>query len=152
VGYAPALAVLRSFADQASGLFEASQPEASAWRRRAALLAEPSYAAVPELAKALRMLAAEKFARMVAFLRGGAGRRVRTNNHVERMNRALRLYEKARYKWRSARSKVRFVCLLIDRRWGERARRWRGDGGVAAPAEWRAGAGRGTPGEGGRAA
>jgi len=154
VGYAPALAVLRSFADEASRLFEASQPEQAAWRRRAALLGEAPYRAVPELAKALGMLAEEKFAKMVAFLRAGAGRGVRTNNHVERMNRALRLYEKARYKWRTARSKVRFVCLLIDRRWGERARRWQGDGGAATPtaAAGRAGAGRGRPGEGGRAA
>src|SRR5207253_1196209 len=85
--------------------------------------------------KALRMLSAEKFAKMIAFVRGGAGRRVRTNSHVGRMNRVLRLYEKARYQWRGARSKVRFVCLLIDRRWGEGVRRWaRGGSGAGRAA------------------
>jgi hypothetical protein len=77
---------------------------------------EAPYRAVPEPAKALATLAGEKFAKMVALLRAGGGRRVRANNHGGRMNRALRPYEKARYKWRQARSKVRFVCLLIDRR------------------------------------
>src|SRR5262249_58296414 len=48
LGYAPGLRVLRSFVDDVGRLFAAGQPEASAWRRRAALLAEPSYAAVPE--------------------------------------------------------------------------------------------------------
>jgi transposase-like protein len=132
--YAPALRVLRSFVDEVGRLFESSQSEAVAWRRHAALLAEPSYTAVPELAAALGMLRAEKFAKMIAFLRTGAGRRVRTNNHVERMNRVLRLYEKARYKWRGSRTKVRFVCLLIDRRWGKQVRRWLSGGGAARPA------------------
>ena len=79
---------------------------------------------VPELATALKMLEPEKFTKMIAFLRSGVGQRVRTNNHVERMNRWLRLYEKTRYKWRSARTKVRFVWLLVDRRWGAQARTW----------------------------
>jgi hypothetical protein len=38
------------------------------------------------------MLVAEKFAKMIAFLRSPVGQRVRTNNHVERMNRVLRLH------------------------------------------------------------
>lgn len=147
VAYAPGLRVLRSFVDDVGRLFGASPSEAVAWRRHAALVGAASYQAVPELAKALGMLAAGKFAKMIAFLRCGAGRRVRTNNHVERMNRVLRLYEKARYKWRGARTKVRFVCLLIDRRWGEKVRRWVGGGGGAGAA---APAGQGPPGpEGG---
>ena len=132
--YAPELRVLRSFVDEVGRLFESSQSEAGAWQRHAALLGRASYAAVPELAKALRMLVADKFAKMVAFLRMGAGQRVRTNNHVERMNRVLRLYEKTRYKWRTARAKVRFVCLLIERRWGEKVRRWQGGGSAAGSA------------------
>ena len=36
------------------------------------------------------MLPAEKFAKMIAFLQSPACRRVRTNNHVERVNRKLR--------------------------------------------------------------
>jgi transposase-like protein len=132
--YAPQLRVLRSFVDEVGRLFESSQSQAGAWRRQAALLGQASYAAVPELAKALRMLVAEKFAKMVAFLRIGAGQRVRTNNHVERMNRVLRLYEKTRYKWRTARAKVRFVCLLIERRWGAKVRHWQSGGSAAQSA------------------
>jgi hypothetical protein len=68
------------------------------------------------------MLAAEKFAKMIAFLKSPACRRVRTNNHVERVNRKLRYEEKARYRWRERRTTVRFLVLLLDRQWGrERA-------------------------------
>ena len=85
---------------------------------------ECSLGAVPELSTALKLLAPEPFAKMIAFLRSRVGQRVRTNNDVERMNRVLRLYEKIRYKWRSASTKVRFVWLLVDRRWGVPARAW----------------------------
>jgi hypothetical protein len=77
------------------------------------------------------MLAAARFAKMLAFLRSPVGSRVRTNNHVERMNRVLRLYEKSRYKWRTARTKVRCVWLIVERRWGDRVRVWAAGGGVA---------------------
>jgi hypothetical protein len=127
---APGLEVLRAFVDEMHRLFERGQTEATAWRRHAALLGRAAYAAVPELAKALVMLAAEKFAKMIAFLRSPVGCRVRTNNHVERMNRVLRLYEKSRYKWRAARTKVRFVWLLVERRWGQGVRVWAAGGGV----------------------
>jgi hypothetical protein len=126
----PGLGVLRAFVDEMHRLFERGQTEATAWRRHAALLGQAAYAAVPELAKALAMLAAEKFAKVIAFLRSPVGRRVRTNNHVERMNRVLRLYEKGRYKWRTARTKVRFVWLLVDRRWGQCVRVWVAGGGA----------------------
>jgi hypothetical protein len=127
---APGLEALRGFVDEMHRLFERGQTEAMAWRRQAALLGQAAYAAVPELAKALAMLAAEKFVKMIAFLRSPVGCRVRTNNHVERMNRLLRLYEKGRYKWRKARTKVRFVWLLVDRRWGQRVRMWAEGGGA----------------------
>ncbi len=71
------------------------------------------------------MLTAEQYTKMIAYLRSPVGSRVRTNNHVERMNRVLRLYEKSRYKWRQARSKVRFVWLLVERRWGQKVRVWK---------------------------
>ncbi len=71
----------------------------------------------PHLAKMLRMLAPEKFAKMIAFLRSPVGQRVRTNNHVERTNRPLRLLEKVRYKWRARRTIVRFVVLVFQLRW-----------------------------------
>ena len=70
-----------------------------------------------KLAKAIEGLGAEKFAKMIAFLRSAACRRVRTNNHVERVNRKLRYEEKARYEWRKRRTTVRFLVLLLDRYW-----------------------------------
>jgi hypothetical protein len=133
----PCLGVLREFVDEMHRLFERGQSEATAWRRHAALLGRAACAAVPELAKALEMLAAEKFTKMIAFLRSRVGQRVRTNNHVERMNRVLRLYEKSRYKWRTARTKVRFVWLLVERRWGQRVRVWAKGGGVGGRRERR---------------
>jgi Transposase len=134
--FAPALRTLRRFMDEVHRLFQPAQSEASAWRRQTALLSESAYQAVPELEKVLEMLEAAKFRQMIAFLHSPAGSRVRTNNHVERMNRVLRLYEKTRYKWRGPRNKVRFVCLLIDRRWGNKVRRWLAGGraSVVVPA------------------
>ena len=123
LSYLPELKTLREFVDRLGMLFEEGQGERTARRRHAALVADPSFLAVPELAKAIAALAAEKFAKMIAFLRSPACRRVRTNNHVERVNRKLRYEEKARYKWRSRRTTVRFLVLL-DRYWGqERANR-----------------------------
>ncbi len=72
---------------------------------------------MPELVKAVKKLGPEKFAKMIAFLGSAACRRMRTNNHVERINRKLRHEEKARYKWRSRRTIVRFMVLLLDRYW-----------------------------------
>ena len=128
---APRLRVLRDFVDAMHRLFERGQTEATAWRRHAALQGDVACRSVPELVKALAMLSTEKFRKMIAFLRGPVGSRVRTNNHVERMNRVLRLYEKSRYKWRAARTKVRFVWLLVERRWGQRVRVWAEGGGIA---------------------
>ena len=128
VNYLPELKTLGDFVDRLGMLFEEGQSEALAWGRHAALLGSGAFLAVPELAKAIGMLAAEKFAKMIAFLRSPACRRVRTNNHVERVNRKLRHQEKARYKWRKRRRIVRFLVLLLDRWWGqERAirNRWR---------------------------
>lgn len=117
--YLPELKTLRAFVDRLEMLFEEHQSESLAWGRHAALLRSGAFLAVPELAAALGMLEAEKFAKMIAFLRSPACRRVRTNNHVERVNRKLRHQEKARYKWRSRRRIVRFLVLLLDRWWGQ---------------------------------
>lgn len=56
-----------------------------------------AFQVVPELVAALEMLVPEKCAKMIAFLKSRACRRVRTKNHVERVNRALRHQEKARW-------------------------------------------------------
>lgn len=117
LSYLPELKTLRDFVDGLGMLLEEGQSEPRAWGRHAALVANQSFLAVPELAKAIDALAAEKFAKMIAFLKSPACRRVRTNNHVERVNRKLRYEEKARYKWRKRRTTVRFLVLLLDRYW-----------------------------------
>ncbi len=124
LSYLPELATLRDFVDRLGLLFEDGQSEATARRRHAALVSDRSFLAVPELAKAIGALGAEKFVKMIAFLKSRACHRVRTNNHVERVNRKLRYEEKARYRWRSRRTTVRFLVLLLDRCWKkERAAR-----------------------------
>ena len=100
-------------------LFDPAQNPHQARCRRAALVRVPEYQADADLARALAMLSAEKFEKMIAYLHSPAGRRVRTNNHVERVNRRLRYFEKVRYKWRRRRTIVRFVVLALDR-WRQR--------------------------------
>ena len=123
----PELKTLRDFVDRLEMLFQEDQSEVLAWGRQAALTSNRRFLAVPELAAAIAMLAPEKFAKMIAFLRSRACDRVRTNNHVERVNRKLRYQEKARYKWRKRRTIVRFMVLLWDRYWKQERRvrnRW----------------------------
>ena len=62
-------------------------------------------------------LDAAKFPKLMAYLKGPASQRVRTNNHVERTNRMFRFLEKVRYKWRRRRTLVRFVVLKLDVIW-----------------------------------
>ena len=113
--YLPALRGLRHFVLAVYGLFDPDQSPEQARSRRAALLATPEYLADPDLAKALGMLTPDNFEKMIAYLHSPAGQRIRTNNHVERVNRRLRHFEKVRYKWRRRRTIVRFVVLAIDR-------------------------------------
>ena len=125
--YLPELRALRNFVDKVSRLFDPEQSPHQAHCRRAALLANTVYAAIPELATAMKMLEGDKFDKMIAFLRtspaprAGASPRtrrqrppvIRTNNHVERTNRKLRFFEKSRYKWRRRKSIVRFVLMAF---------------------------------------
>ena len=53
LSYLPELKTLRDFVDGLGMLFEEGQSEASAWGRHAALMADRSFLAVPELAKAI---------------------------------------------------------------------------------------------------
>jgi hypothetical protein len=117
--YLPELAVLRRFADRMYWLFDSPKDFHQASCRRSALLREGAFQAVPELVKALAKLEPGKFAKMMAYLNNPASRRVRTNNHVERTNRLIRLLEKVRYKWRRRKTLVRFVVLMLDRFWTE---------------------------------
>ena len=122
LSYLPELVTLRRFADRVYWLFDAPKDFHQASCRRAAMVREGSFQAVPELAKALKQLGAEKFPKLMAYLASPVSRRVRTNNHVERTNRMFRLLEKVRYKWRRRRTLVRFVVLTLDSIWKERTR------------------------------
>lgn len=119
--YLPELAALRRFADRVYGLFDTPKDFHQASCRRAALVRDPAFRAVPELVKAMEQLDAEKFPKLLAYLDGPASRRVRTNNHVERTNRLFRFLEKVRYKWRRRRTLVRFVVLKLDEVWSHRS-------------------------------
>jgi hypothetical protein len=115
--YLPELGVLRRFADRIYWLFDTPKDLHQAGCRRAAILRDPVFRAVPELAKAMEQLDDTKFSKLMAYLKNPAHRRVRTNNHVERTNRMFRFLEKVRYKWRRRRTLVQFVVLKLDERW-----------------------------------
>lgn len=118
--YLPELATLRHFTDRIYWLFDTPKDLHQAGCRRAAVVRDATFQAVPELAKALEQLDEEKFPKLMAYLADPVSRRVRTNNHVERTNRMFRFLEKVRYKWRRRRTLVRFVVLTLDRIWKER--------------------------------
>ena len=117
--YLPELAILRRFADRIYWLFDTPKDFHQAGCRRAAILHDPAFRAVPELVKAIEQLDSEKFPKLMAFLKNPLSQRVRTNNHVERTNRMFRLLEKVRYKWRRRRTLVRFVALTLDEVWSK---------------------------------
>jgi transposase-like protein len=118
--YLPELATLRRFADRIYWVFDAPKDLHQASCRRAVIVRDPAFRAVPELVKALEQLGEEKFPKLMAYLNNPVSRRVRTNNHVERTNRMFRFLEKVRYKWRRRPTLVRFVVLTLDGIWGER--------------------------------
>ena len=115
--YLPELATLRRFADRIYWLFDTPKDFHQASCRRAAIVRDPAFRAVPELVKAMEQLDEEKFPKLMAYLNNPVSRRVRTNNHVERTNRMFRFLEKVRYKWRRRRTLVRFVVLTLDEVW-----------------------------------
>jgi transposase-like protein len=115
--YLPELATLRQFADRIYWMFDASKDFRQASCRRAAVVRDPVFQAVPELVKALKQLDEEEFPKLMAYLKNPLSRRVRTNNHVERTDRMFRLLEEVRYKWRRRRALVRSLVLTLDRIW-----------------------------------
>jgi transposase len=117
--YRPSLTVLRRFVDRIYWLFDTPKDAQQAGCRRAAIVRDPAFQAVPELVKAMEQRDEEKFAKLMAYLKDPVGRRVRTNNHVERTNRMFRFFEKVRYKWRRRRTLVRFVVMTLDVIWRE---------------------------------
>src|SRR4051794_8569811 len=116
--YLPELATLRRFADRIYWLFDTPKDFHQASCRRAAIVRDAAFLAVPELVKAMEQFSGEKFPKLVAYLKNPISQRVRTNNHVERTNRTMRFWEKVRYKWRRRRTLVRFVVLKLDDIWG----------------------------------
>jgi hypothetical protein len=117
--YLPELLTLRRFADRIYWLFDTPKDLHQAGCRRAAVVSDPAFRAVPELVKAMEQVDAEKFLKLMAYLKNPLSRRVRTNNHVERTNRMFRFLEKVRYKWRRRKTLVRFVALTLDGIWRE---------------------------------
>jgi transposase-like protein len=117
--YLPELATLRRFADRIYWLFDTPKDLHQAGCRRAAIERDVAFRAVPELVKAMEQVGAEKFPKLMAYLKNPLSRRVRTNNHVERTNRMFRFLEKVRYKWRRRKTLVRFVVLTLDGIWSE---------------------------------
>jgi transposase-like protein len=115
--YQPELATLRRFADRVYWLFDTPKDAQQAGCRRAVIVRDPAFRAVPEPAKAMEQLDQERFPKLMAYLKNPVSRRVRTNNHVERTNRLFRFLEKVRYKWRRRRTLVRFVVLVLDATW-----------------------------------
>ncbi|MDQ3421293.1 MAG: transposase, partial [Acidobacteriota bacterium] len=118
--YLPELSTLRRFADRIYWLFDTPKDLHQAGCRRAAIVCDAEFQAVPELAKAIEQIDDEKFAKLMAYLKNPLSRRVRTNNHVERTNRMFRFLEKVRSKWRRRKALVRFVVLKLDVIWSER--------------------------------
>ena len=117
--YLPELATLRRFADRMYWLFDTPKDFHQASCRRAAIVRDPAFQAVPELVKAMEQLDEEKFPKLMAYLNNPISQRVRTNNHVERTNRMFRFLEKVRYKWRRRKTLVRFVVLTLDDVWSD---------------------------------
>ena len=113
------MATLRDFADRIYWLFDTPKDYHQASCRRAVIVRDSAFQAVPELVKAMEQLSAEKFPKIMAYLNNPVSRRVRTNNHVERTNRMVRFWEKVRYKWRRRKTLVRFVILRLDEIWSE---------------------------------
>jgi Transposase len=119
--YLPGLRPLWSFSQDIYRLLDDSKTLRVARWRYTALKKAPQYQAVRELVEALGVLDEPKLTKAMAFAQRPAGEQVRTNNHVERLNRKMRFAEKVRYKWRRRQWVVRYVVLLLDLAWRQAA-------------------------------
>jgi len=117
----PELRTLWSFSQDVYRLLDDSQTLRVARWRHTWLSYDPRYQEVRELVEALEVLAEPKLTKAMAFLGQPAEQQVRTNNHVERLNRRLRFAEKVRYRWRKRKWVVRWVVLLLDVSWQQAA-------------------------------
>jgi hypothetical protein len=130
LGYLPELRLLRSFSQDIYRLVEESKTLRVARWRWTWLRYDPKYEGVKELVEALEVLAEPKLTKAMAFVQQPRGKQVRTNNHVERMNRRLRFAEKVRYRWRKRKWVVRWVVLLLDLCWQQAAKAAAADKGA----------------------
>lgn len=121
LAYLPELRLLRSFSQDLYRLLDDSQTLRVARWRWTWLRYDPKYQEVRELVEALELLAEPKLSKVMAFVQQPKSRQVRTNNHVERLNRRLRFAEKVRYRWRKRKWVVRWVVLLLDIWWQQAA-------------------------------
>lgn len=119
--YLPQMRTMWNFAGEVNEVFEHKARVQTLYRKRAVLLGKTKYKEVPELQEAMEMLEKGKFRKMVAFSYSEMGKKVRTNNHVERTNRRIRFAEKVRYKWRQRKWVLRYVLLALDRWWRQAA-------------------------------
>jgi hypothetical protein len=121
LAYLPELRPLRSFSQDVYRLLDDSKTLRVARWRHTWLRYDPRYQGVHELMAALDLLAEPKLTKAMAFVQQPMGSQVRTNNHVERLNRRLRFAEKVRYRWRKRKWVVRWVVLLLDLCWQQAA-------------------------------
>jgi transposase-like protein len=113
--YVPGLRQLRQFALQVRAVLDPKIGRGRAWSRFRKLQGHKRYQNDADLRRALNKLRREKFSKVISYLNWNHATKIRTNNHVERMNRSIRLKEKVRYGWRKRRSVVRFIVLSLDR-------------------------------------
>jgi Transposase len=122
LAYLPELRLLRSFCQNIYRLLEDSRTLQVARWRWTWLRYDAQYQQVSELVEAMELLADPKLSKALAFVQQPTSKQVRTNNHVERMNRRLRFAEKVRYRWRKRKWVVRWVVLLLDLCWRQGAK------------------------------
>jgi hypothetical protein len=121
--YLPELRLLWQFSQDLYRLLDESGTLRVARWRWTWLRYDAQYQEVREVVDALEMLAEPKLTKVMAFVERPAGQQVRTNNHVERLNRRLRFAEKVRYRWRKRKWVVRWVVLLLDGCWQQAAQK-----------------------------
>jgi hypothetical protein len=95
---APALKLFRQCNQQFDRLFDKGLTKQGARARRARMASDPLYQAPTLRAKALKKISKDKFDKMIGFLGWANGQR--TDHHVERNNRGVRMMQQTRYKRR----------------------------------------------------
>ncbi len=133
--YLPELRPLWNFSRDLYRLLDDSKSLRVARWRYTLLCHDSKYQGVRELVEALDLLAEPKLVKAMAFVQQPAEGQVRTNNHVERLNRRLRFAEKVRYRWRRRKWVVRWVVLLLNVCWQQTAKATAADTGEKRPEE-----------------